>query len=360
MTKWTPQEDQQLKQVMDTMSAREITVRFFSTRTLTSVQTHIALLRKQADPAFFSDVIRQCPRCQNPVFHSNRDERDRAQHERKICRGCQANDYKVRFKGDKNPFHGRSHTEQTKRNLSLAHKGKRLSPEHRAKCVPYLHRNRVIVRDYLSYWIGKLGEEAGRARFEAYQARLSDRNRGKANPMYGKPTPQGSGNGWKGWYRGWHFHSLREIQFYLQAEADGRKCLKIHAHKAYRVPYTDSHGTARTYLPDFLLDDKFIVEIKPKKLWNTNENRPKFDAAKAFFAAKGLTFQVIDIQPDAMTLKEKYLAGEITFTNRYENRFRRHIGLPERSDLPAAKTINRRKPRRRRVASCDSGASPSR
>ena len=31
--------------------------------------------------------------------------------------------------------------------------------------------------------------------------------------MFGRPTPQGSGNGWKGWYKGWFFRSLKELSY---------------------------------------------------------------------------------------------------------------------------------------------------
>jgi hypothetical protein len=34
--------------------------------------------------------------------------------------------------------------------------------------------------------------------------------------MYGKPSPQGSGNGWSGWYKGKYFRSIMELSFIVE------------------------------------------------------------------------------------------------------------------------------------------------
>ncbi len=348
---WTPEEDQKLLQAKQTMTAREIVVNIFPYRTLGSVNMRVAILKRQADPTYYTDVNRSCTRCGSLVAHANRMERDRSVKKNLPCKRCIAERQRTTMLGEGNPFYGKKHSEATKEIISHVHAGRKLTEEHKAKCIPHLLANRPpTIRDYLTYWIGKLGEEKGRARFEEYQRLQSENTKGANNPMYGKPSPQGSGNGWKGWYKGWHFHSLREIQYYLQAEADGHNLVKIHAIKEYRLPYLDYNGEQRTYTPDFLLDGHTIIEVKPKNLWTTQENSAKFAAAEAFYKAKGLTFRVVDIQPDSLSLKAKYLTGEITFTNRYENRFRRHIGLPQNPDLPLAKIVNNRGKKRTRVA----------
>ena len=43
--------------------------------------------------------------------------------------------------------------------------------------------------------------------------KISNASKGKNNPMYGKPSPQGSGNGWSGWYKGIYFRSLLYSSF---------------------------------------------------------------------------------------------------------------------------------------------------
>ncbi len=44
---------------------------------------------------------------------------------------------------------------------------------------------------------------------------------GEGNNMYGRPSPQGSGNGWSGWYKERYFRSLRELMFLIYAERFG-------------------------------------------------------------------------------------------------------------------------------------------
>ena len=36
---------------------------------------------------------------------------------------------------------------------------------------------------------------------------------GEQNPMFGKQTPTGAGNGWSGWYKDWYFRSLGELSY---------------------------------------------------------------------------------------------------------------------------------------------------
>jgi len=83
--------------------------------------------------------------------------------------------------------------------------------------------------------------------------KLSAHSKGKNNPMYGKPSPQGAGNGWASWYKGKHFRSLRELQYYItEIEANNISC-ESGQRKKFRSRYKNYDGTDRTYCPDFLL-----------------------------------------------------------------------------------------------------------
>lgn len=329
LLRWTPEEDAKLLQAKQTMTAKEIVANVFPHRSIGSINMRVEVLKRQASPDYYTDVYRECPRCKQPTRHANKTERDRMVSRGLICRKCSWKEYGTKLLGANNPFYGHHHSQESKDALSKAHTGKKLTEEHKAKCVPYILAERERVKDYLSFWIDRLGEEKGRKRFKEHQKLLSERTKGKNNGMYGKPSPQGSGNGWKGWYKGIYFRSIREMAFYIRTtEVEGRKCVNIHMQKAYKVPYVHPFsGAERTYTPDFLVDENLVVEIKPLKLMNTVENQAKFKAAKAFFAQKGLAFEVIDIQPDSSLLKDKYLQKEITFQNRYEDRFRQYIGL---------------------------------
>jgi len=66
-------------------------------------------------------------------------------HEKAIARQAMRQVKKVQMKGkydgEDNPFYGKSHSDKTKKAISNAHKGKKLSADHLAKLVSY-HKGR--------------------------------------------------------------------------------------------------------------------------------------------------------------------------------------------------------------------------
>jgi hypothetical protein len=145
--------------------------------------------------------------------------------------------------------------------------------------------------------------------------------------MYGKPSPQGSGNGWANWYKGFHFRSLRELQFYI-SEIDEKGIIFESAQKkSFRIAYKNYEGMDRTYQPDFLINGKILIEIKPKKLWNTLSVKLKKEAAEKFCKENNLEYKLVDVEPDAKLLKQKYLNGEIKFVEKYKERFEKYAGI---------------------------------
>lgn len=50
-----------------------------------------------------------------------------------------------------------------------------------------------------------------------------------------------------------------------------------------------------TISPDFIVNDEFLVEVKPKKLMNTPLNKLKFKAGEKYSKENNLKFKVIDV-----------------------------------------------------------------
>ena len=266
--------------------------------------------------------FRICPECKSKIRCPNKRAVTKATKKKQICRKCAGK----RNAGSGNPFYGKTHTEETKRIISQIHSGKKLSPEHAAFSAKTLKKHR-IKHGYYEQWVKKFGKDIADKKMLELKTRQRNNSLGKNNPMYGKPTPQGSGNGWKGWYKNWHFRSLRELQFYiLMVEVEGRKCESTHLKKEYRINYI-LNGVPRTYSPDFIVDDKILFEIKPKKLWNCKEVVAKKDAAIKFCKKHGLTYKMVDIAPNSQIIKDKYLNGEIKFMDKYLNRFKKYAKI---------------------------------
>jgi hypothetical protein len=144
------------------------------------------------------------------------------------------------------------------------------------------------------------------------------------NPMYGKPAPKGSGIGWKGWYKGWFFRSLKELSYMINVIERGNHKWKSAESQDLSVRFINWEGHERTYRADFLIDDIELVEVKPKKLMNTPTNQAKRDAAIAFCATRGYRYVVEDapiMTNDEIT--RLWQTKMIVFTKQYEKMFRK-------------------------------------
>lgn len=183
--------------------------------------------------------------------------------------------------------------------------------------------------DYLKALMSQpLETRVGKQRALEIKAKLSKAASGKNNPMYGKPSPTGSGNGWSGWYKGWYFRSLLELSYMINViEAQGLSW-ESGEQKQYRIPY-ELGGVPRNYYCDFVIGAA-LIEIKPKNLKNMALNLIKRAAAEAWCTDHG--FQYLLILSDTFTkLSEKEIAdlrntGVIKFLPRYEEKYKKRYG----------------------------------
>ncbi len=197
---------------------------------------------------------------------------------------------------------------------------------HLERVNPAIPRPRKPRRSFYETWTERYGKEGADRRREEHRALCSKNSSGVNNPMYGKPTPQGSGNGWKGWYKGHFFRSLRELTFMLELETrqvqwqNGEK-------KEYRVRYVDHEGTERTYAPDFIVAKEAMYEIKPKRLWNSPLVTAKRLAAEVLCKQLGIEYRLVDPTLDEGKLLEVHKSGEIKWWGKCEERFLNYYGL---------------------------------
>jgi hypothetical protein len=247
---------------------------------------------------------RQCPKCGNELSYKSKYNRNFAEKTNIICRSCSAKkrDNESNWKKyneeiqagiRKNPWEGRSHSEISKKKISKAHIGKVLSTKTKEKISKSTtgEKNGMYGRSFFDVWVEKYGEEEALLKREKWRQKISNATKGENNPMYGKPIPQKSGNGTSGWYKKFYFRSLHELKFILVCE---RFELKIESAEHYKFHYENYDGNKRTYSPDFLVKEKYIVEVKPKKLMKTPLNKLKFNAANKFCDENNLKFKVVD------------------------------------------------------------------
>lgn len=167
-----------------------------------------------------------------------------------------------------------------------------------------------------------IDEIYGKEKADIIRDKISKKSSGKNNPMYGKPSPMGSGNGWSGWYNNWYFRSLLELSFMINVIERFNFKWESGENKKYSINYIDYKGLEKTYFPDFILNDKYLVEIKPKKLWESNVIKNKKNAAIIFCEKNNLKYKLIN--PRKLTFNEIKILVEqtkVVFLDRYKKKF---------------------------------------
>jgi hypothetical protein len=172
---------------------------------------------------------------------------------------------------------------------------------------------------------GKTFEELyGKEKAKKIKNKISSKTSGKNNPMYGKPSPVGSGNGWSGWYKGWYFRSLKELSYMINVIERFKLKWESGEQKKFKIEYIDWKGTNKTYHPDFLIEEKYLVEIKPKNLWNSDTIKRKRESAKIWCEKRGLKYKIIECTKPLSFEDIKILIkdNKISFTKRYQEKFK--------------------------------------
>jgi len=230
-----------------------------------------------------------------------------------------------KYCGEKSYFWGKTHTDETRKLISEKGKSNYLAKtdEQRARDIENLakgreaHKGKAHLSNF-EYWEKKSGKAYAEKRQKQANAIHSKNNSGKGNPMYGKPSPKGSGNGWKCYLDSIFCRSLREALF-IATSLDGIP-FETGEYKKYRIEYLDWEGVARTYRPDFVTD-KYIYECKPKRLWKSPSVKSKAIAGVKFAKSIGKIYKLVDIEVDFEIVKSLVESGRLKLLPRYQEKY---------------------------------------
>lgn len=285
---------------------------------------------------------RNCPKCLKNLEYTNKYNMLKAEKKGQCCKKCamkelsNREDMKVLRSqnmkgdknpmygsvGDKNPFYGKKHKKssisrmkEVRNNNSNLYK----SVEFRQKMseVTTGENNGMYGKSVYDIWVKKYGTDIANDRLKDMKQKLSVKTSGKNNPMYGKPAPKKSGNGWSGWYNGWYFRSILELSYMINVIERFNLKWKSAETSEFGINYIID-DTPKTYFSDFIINDIYLVELKPKRLQKTKNNQTKFSYAQKFCNVNGLIFKVRDIPKIKIDeFKKLVLSGKVILTDKW-------------------------------------------
>ena len=178
--------------------------------------------------------------------------------------------------------------------------------------------------------IGKTyDEQYGKEKGDLIKKKLS--RCGEKNHMFGKAAPVGSGRGISGMYEGFHFRSTLELTF-IKHLVTIKIPFVCGESKEYRVEY-EKDGCKRNYYPDYVLGTGEIIEIKPSRLINSDDNKLKFAAAINLYRERFKVLTEKDFPTYKTELAEDFIAGRINLSEHNKGRFEKYVGLQKRHEF---------------------------
>lgn len=289
------------------------------------------------------EFSRNCPNCNKLIYYKNKYNLKNSEKRKALCKSCAIKRriteedrllMSERIKGEnnpmygkikeKNPFYKKIHTVETKEKIRQKAKGRIVSEDTRKKLstINSGKNNPMFNKTFYKIWEEKYGKELAIQKYKEWKEKISKTNSGENNPMYGKPAPIKSGNGWSGWYKGWYFRSLRELSYMINVIEKLNLNWKCAEKSCYAIPYFYNNKN-RNYYADFILNDKYLIEIKPKTLWETDLNKNKRKFALKFCKENNLVYKIRDPKLiNTEILIKLYNQSTLYFVDRWDKKFK--------------------------------------
>lgn len=241
------------------------------------------------------------------------------------CKKCTALENMSKFREDvsagirSEPFAGKRHTEKSIQRMRDNHFDNTKHINYLNRDMPKGDTHHFTGKNNSEYmlhvWTEKFGEAEANKRRAEYLLKKSKAAAGKNNPMYGKPSPKNSGNGWGGWYMGIYFRSLLELSTMCMLDRF-RFAWKIAESAEFMIQY-EMDGNTYNYFPDFFVNGFYLVECKPRRLWNSKQVMAKKTCAERWCAERGLKYKMMDVPKlDMSSLLRMIEHGAVVPNNR--------------------------------------------
>ncbi len=204
------------------------------------------------------------------------------EHKRKIS---------IATKGERNPFFGKKHSEKTRKRMSENHadftgvnnpfKNAIKDPEFRESWLLRARKGHDLFRsdpNKVKAWSEKLSASMAQAYIDGkLDNNVKNHKSGHfATCKSEKPI---------------FYRSSYELSFLQKSDSDD-SITSVNSPK-FRIPYCDENGNNRNYIPDFVVNDNLVVEIKAEFALSLPRTKAKFSAAHLYCADHGLIYKVL-------------------------------------------------------------------
>ena len=290
---------------------------------------------KTITATIYQRVLIKCDNCENKWDSTlNNQKLGFSKYGKDLCRGCKQHNQFVNGLRNNDKLIERNKSSKNKTLEEILGKDKAVISKQKNSIANSGKNNANFGGKYCHGW----GEEKWKDKFkgktieeiwgEETGARLrkhyKETRKGENNNMFGKPSPQGSGNGWSGWYKNWHFRSLKELSYMLFVIERFNLKWETAEKSKYKINYIDYKGDKRTYHAAFFINDKYLIEIKPKHLWNSDGVKRKKKAAIEFCKQHNFKYKLTECVKliTYNEIKELINKNELKFIERYEEKFK--------------------------------------
>lgn len=292
---------------------------------------------KLNDKSFWKRI---CPECKKEIQYNKYVSWYQANKKNSMCQKChftgknhpsfgkkwsdeRKENRSKKYIGAGNPFYGKHHTLESKLKLIKSRKKSYENSKYKTKEYRELQsklnigkNNPMYGKSVYDVWVSKYGKDIAEKKMDDFRKKISNATKGEKNPMYGKPAPIGSGNGWNGWYRGWYFRSLLELSYMIKVIEKYNLKWQSAEKKEYKIQYT-YENKKYNYFADFLIENKYLIEMKPKKLWKSNIVIRKKSAAIDWCNNNNYIYKIRDVKKlNIFEINKLYVNNEIKFTEK--------------------------------------------
>lgn len=197
-------------------------------------------------------------------------------------------------KGEKNGFYGKKHSNETKIKMSENHAD---FTGDKNPLIIWLNKDENNKNEYKQCLIQAWDD---RKKDKEYWEKLCKRRSDTTSKlmMEGKLEPYGK-NHKHGYFKSEkqnieiYYRSSYEEQFLQFCEDNLEKYNIVFTAANIRIPYKDYKNNDRYYIPDFIINDNILIEIKPKSLLYYSNNQLKIEALKTYCLTNNLKSIII-------------------------------------------------------------------